>query len=231
MNQKVITLLLSIILTASICAQSGSYGTWTALSVDKKLNKWDVSAETELRTVYLTRLVERISLGVGADYGIMKGLKIGAGYQLMSKLDTKYLNYQLRNRFNVSTTGKLKLNDLTLSLRERVQITTKDESKRIRENGSIDDYKVNPEWSWRNRLQMSYNIPNFKITPTLSVETFYQLNNPDGNEFDNIRYTLAFDYKIKKKHIVEIYGLINSALDSDDAYGKYILGAAYKYSF
>ncbi|HRZ98768.1 MAG TPA: DUF2490 domain-containing protein [Paludibacter sp.] len=226
---KILAAFLLLIITQSLFSQAENFGTWTTIGIEKKVNKWDFGAETELRTVYYVRLIERWSLGVSADYNINKPIKVGVGYDLMSKLDTKYLNYQMRNRMNVFVSGKLKFNDLSFTLRERVQVTTKDESKRI-EDGIIDTYKVNPEWSWRNRLQMSYNIPNFKITPSVSVETFYQLNNPDGNTFDNLRYILSFGYKHKKNNLFELYGVLNTVLDSDDALGKYILGLSYKYS-
>ncbi len=215
----------------TIFAQRENFGSWTSIAVDKKLNKFEIGAETEFRTIYAFRLMDRWSLGLNADYDLSKTFKVGAGYQLMNKLDKKYLNYQLRNRFNVSATGKLKFNDISISLRERVQTTIKDESNRLKEDGTIDTYKMNPEWSWRNRLVLSYNIPNFKITPSLSAESFYQLNHPDANRFENMRYQLAFDYKINKRNHIEIYGVINSELESEDANGKYILGVAYKYSF
>ena len=254
------SLIILFLFSAQIILSQTEYGGWTNISVEKELNKkWELGAEAELRMiggndVYFVRLMERMSLGVSADYTIMKGWKVGTGYQIMNKLDTKYLNYQLRNRFNISTSGRVKINDFTLSLRERLQLTTKDESKRIEldddgnikylEDGSvnIDHYKLNPELKWRNRLQLSYNIPNFKITPTFSIETNYQLNNPDGNHFDKVRYVLTLGYKIKKVHLIEVFGLIDDEFDSgdvgltssssdDDVYGKYNLGIGYKYSF
>ena len=212
-------------------AQRESYGTWTSFGVDKKLNKWNLSAETELRTIYYLRLIDRWSLGFSTDYSILKQLKVGVGYEFMNTLDKKYLNYQFRNRFNVSTAGKLKFQDFTFSLREKIQLTFKDESKRIRSDGSIDVYSVNPEWDWRNKMQISYNIPHCRISPALSVETFYELNNPDGNGFDNFRYTLSFTYKINKRNSFEVYGLFNDSPGSDEAFGKYILGGGYSHSF
>ena len=229
-NTAIIVAVLSTCCLPTIFAQRENFGSWTSIAVDKKLNKFEIGAETEFRTIYAFRLLDRWSLGVNADYDLSKTFKLGAGYQLMNKLDKKYLNYQIRNRFNISGTGKLKFKDLSISLRERIQTTTKNESNRLRENGTIDTYKMNPEWSWRNRLTLSYNIPNFKITPSLSAESFYQLNNPDGNRFDNMRYQLAFDYKFDKRNQIEVFGVINSELDSEDASGKYILGVAYKYS-
>ena len=160
MKRKLIILLFAILPVTFIWAQ-GEYGSWTTISLEKELSKkWELGAEAELRTIYYARLMERMSLGLSADYTILKGWKVGAGYQIMNKLDTKYLNYQVRNRFNLSTSGRLKFNDLTISLRERIQLTTKDDSKRIRDDQTIDTYKINPEWKWRNRLQLSYNIPN-----------------------------------------------------------------------
>jgi len=224
-------IVLSGITIDDLAAQNTDYGTWTSIGMEKKLNKWELGAETELRTVGYLSLIDRWSLGLEAGYNLLKCLNIGAGYQFMNKVDRKYENYQIRNRFNVSATGKMKLSRLTFTLRERVQMTLKDESNRIDEDGNIDTYKANPEYSWRNRLKMSYNISDCKVTPAFSVESFYQLNNPDGNTFDNMRYTLSFDYKINKKSRLGIAGLINSNLESEDAYGKYILNLSYTYSF
>ena len=220
-----------IFLTEAITAQKENYGTWTSIGLQKKMDKWNFEAETELRTICYVELINRWSLGLNADYDLLKNLKIGAGYQFLNVLDKKYSNYQFRNRFNMSATGKIKLNDFTFSLRQRVQVTQKDESNRIDDDGNIDYYKVNPEWSWRNRLETKYNIPHCKVTPGVSVESFYQLNNPDGNSFENLRYILSFDYKINKKNNIAFYSLVNSALESEDAYGKYILGAKYSYDF
>lgn len=236
-KKKFIIALTAILITPYTFSQSENYGTWTTISIEKKMSKkWDIDAETELRTiggndVYFVRLIERWSLGVGTSYDINKFLKLGTGYDLMNKIDTKYSNYQFRHRFKVDATGRLKINDFTFTLRERVQTTIKDDSQRIRENGTIDTYNMNPEWSWRNRLQINYNIPNFKINPSASVETFYQLNNPDGNRFENIRYTLSLNYKYKKRNEFELSGVYNTELESEDAYGRYVLSFGYKYSF
>lgn len=214
-----------------ILAQSESYGTWTSIDVEKKLDKWELGGSTELRTIYYLRLIDRWSVGLSADYKLMKNLKVGVDYQFMNTLDTKYMNYQLRNRFNVNAMGRLKIDRLTISLREKIQVTLKDDSNRIKTDGSIDTYDSNPEWTWRNRLKLSYNISHFPVTPSFSVESFYQLNNPDGYSFDKFRYTLSLDYKINKSNSISVYGVLNTKPDSDDIYRKYILGVSYIISF
>lgn len=236
-GKRIFVILISFLIIASaLTAQNESYGTWTSIGIEKEYKKWDFGAETELRTIYYARLIERWSLGVNADYSLLKQLKVGVGYQLMNCLvydeyePNRYVrNYFFRNRFNLSATGKLKFNDFTISLRERVQLTKKGD--RLQTDGQIDDYKINPELTWRNRLQLAYNIPNFKLTPSFSVESFYELNNPEGNNFDNIRYLLGLNYKFNKRNSMEIFGVVNSSLVSEDATGKYILGVNYTYSF
>jgi hypothetical protein len=213
-------------------AQNEQYGTWLSIGGEKKIDKWELSAETELRTIYYLRLVDRWSIGVSADYDVLKQLKLSLGYQLMNSLDydKDYVkSYFIRNRVNASATGKLKWGDLSFSLRERMQFTIKED--RLQTDGTYDDYKINPAWVWRNRLQVEYNIPKCKITPSLSAETFYDLNNPDGNSVENVRYILSFDYKLNKKNHVELYGVVNSERNSDDSEGKYIVGLSYKHSF
>lgn len=226
-----LTLLLSVFIFTQVKAQTESYGIWSSIGIEKDIKKWEFSAETELRTIYIARLIDRWSIGIGTDYELNKFLKIGLGYQFMNALDydpdySKF--YFIRNRIFLSATGKYKLSDFTFSLRERAQFTVKED--RIKTDGTVDDYNINPAWVWRNKFQIEYNIPKCKITPAVSIESFFDLNNPDGNNFENIRYILSFDYKLNKHNHIEIFGVVNSSLLSDDAYGKYILGLSYKHS-
>lgn len=213
--------------TTFLWAQNEEFGTWSSLSAEKSLGEIGLSAEAELRTIYGLQLINRASLGIGADYRINDYLKVAAGYNLMNTLDTKYKNYQFRHRFNIGAAGRIKVDRFTFSLRERVQLTSKDDSKRIRENGTIDTYRINPAWVWRNRLQVEYNIRKSKFTPSVSAESFFELNNPDGNSFYKMRYTLACDYRINKRNSVSAYSVLNTGFDDEDLYGKYIFGLNY----
>lgn len=228
-------ILLFFLLLASIKIQAQSQsGTWWSISADKELNKkWGIEAGTELRTIYFLRLINRWTLGAGINYKIAKPIKFGIGYQMMNVLDEKYLNYQIRHRFKADLSGRLKWNDLSFGLTEGAQLTTKNDSKRINDDGTINTYAINPALVWKNALTLEYNIPKSKLTPGYEFETFYQLNNPDGNQFDKIRNMLYFKYKINKHNSIKAFGLINQELGSDEAdySGKYILGFGYTYHF
>ncbi len=226
---KILVVIILSLSTTFLWAQIEEFGTWSSVSAEKSIGEIGLSAEAELRTIYGLQLINRASLGLGVDYRINDYLKVAAGYSFMNTLDAKYYNYQLRHRYNASATGRIKVDRFTFSLRERVQITFKDDSKRIRENGTIDTYRINPAWVWRNRLQAEYNIRKSKFTPSVSAESFYVLNNPAGNSFYKMRYTLSCDYRINKRNSVSAFAVLNTGFDDEDLYGKYIFGLNYNF--
>lgn len=148
-----------ILLTAALClpalalpAQDDDYendfGTWWELGAKKELTKqWSVSVDGELRTSDMNKEVDRLGLGIGANYKVNKYLKVGAGYTLLgghklekTKIKEEYdiLTGDLeerrvrftpgywnnRHRFYVDITPDIKLGKAWhLSLRERYQYT------------------------------------------------------------------------------------------------------------
>jgi hypothetical protein len=224
-------LLFFTVLCSSLLAQTDDYGLWTTIGATKDIGKWDFGAEAELRTQNYIKQLDKWSLQAEANYTILKPFKIGVSYQFITYNDIKYNDLQPRHRFALFLADKKKIGYSTFSLRERVQVTTKDENDRIKKNGKINTYLINPEWTWRNRLKIVYDIPNFPINPSLSFESFYQLNNPDGNTFDNMRYTLSFIYKPTKQHGFELYGLIDKEINVDNPVRKFVVGVGYFFSF
>jgi hypothetical protein len=223
--------LLVLLFPLSVLAQINDYGVWTTIGADKDVGKWNFATEAELRTNDNSTEVNRWSMKLEASYSILKQLKVGAGYEFIYFHDLKYWDFQPRNRFYFNVQGKYKFANFIFTLRERAQVTAKDESDRIKSNGKIDTYRVNPAWVWRNRLKLAYNIPHFPVTPSFSFETFYSLNDPDGNDFNDLRYTLAFTYNLTKHHELELYGLIDREINVNNRVQTYVLGLSYHYSF
>lgn len=148
-----------ILLTAALClpalalpAQDDDYesdfGTWWELGAKKELTKqWSVSVDGELRTSDMNKEVDRLGLGIGANYKVNKYLKVGAGYTLLGghkkdktkrktgDVDLNGFVYDFReritpgywnnrHRFYVDITPDVKLGKAWhLSLRERYQYT------------------------------------------------------------------------------------------------------------
>lgn len=232
-TDKTILTLLMFFLIQLLNAQEENFGTRISVGCEKKLDNWSFSAEGEVRTIYYVRLINRGSLQLAADYKIAKPFSVGAGYEIMNFLDVKYKDYQLRNRLYFQASGKYELNRFTFSLREKIQFTTKDDKDRIKPNGEIDTYRIDPSWMSRTRLKVAYNINNSSFSPFVCGELNYQLNNPDGNKIDNIRIMLGTSYKLNKKHVFEFYLHANKNVnpEEEEEQSKFALGISYTYKF
>ena len=126
----------------------GDFGTWWELGAKKELTKqWSLSLDGELRTNDMSRKMDRLGLGIGANYKVNKYLKVGAGYTLLgghkkdkTKIKEEYDivtgalesitvrttpdYWNNRHRFYVDITPAIKLGKAWhLSLRERYQYT------------------------------------------------------------------------------------------------------------
>jgi len=214
-----------------LVGQDNEYGVWTSITVEKKIKKWDLSSTAELRTIDYLNNINRFSVDIDGSYNIFKKLKVGAEAKFIYFHDFKYDDYQSRGRYALYTQGKWKLCRFNFSLREKVECTVKDVSDRIRSSGTIDTYRINPEWYWRNRLKVQYDIPTLPLAPGFSVESFYQLNNPNGNVFDELRYTLSLQYRLSKKRSIEVFGLMAPELNTSSPTTKYVGGVNYIISF
>jgi hypothetical protein len=224
-------LLFFTLLKSVLLGQDKEYGVWTSIGLEKDIKKWSFKAETQMRTKNNVSGIQRWSLKAEVAYKVFKPLITGIGYQFIYFNDAKYHDYQPRQRYYFYLQGKQNIGSFTIKLREQGQRTLKDERNRVKTSGEYDTYKINPEWYWRNQLKIAYNIPGFPVNPAFSVETFYQLNNPDGNKFDEVRYQLLFAYKPKKHHQLELYGLMSQEINVDDPVITYIAGLSYTYSF
>lgn len=224
---------LSLFYVISVKAQSSNdFGIWSTIEVEKKMSKkWALNGELEVRTVDNTSNIGRWGLKLGTDYSMLKELKVGFAYQFLYFHDLEYSDFQPRHRLIGFLQGRKKWGNVVFTLRERIQMTTKDENDRIKASGKIDTYKMNPEWTWRNRLKVAYDIPNHKLTPSFAAESFYQLNNPDGNEFEGLRYTLSLAYKLNKCHAVDLSGILDKEYNVNNPVTRYILSIGYQYNF
>lgn len=217
-----------ILLILALLAAGGSkaaaqedkdFGARVGFELQKEVKDWTFSVGQELRTMDNSSSFQGSFTTLGIDYSPWKRLKFGTSYDFVLFNDTEYDDIQPRHRLNWYTTGNIKLGDLKLSLRERIQMTFKDESER--------DYKMNPKTRWRNRLELEYNIPKSKLTPFASVESFYQLNNPDGNRFEQLRYKLGTSFKLNKHNKLELYGQLDHEMNVNDPVDRTILGVTY----
>jgi hypothetical protein len=231
MDQKVfIASFFLTMISVTLHAQTKDFGLRVTGRVEKKIDKWLFGTEAEFRTKGHSGQTDRWSMLLETNYNIHKLLRAGLAYKFIYFHDTDYADYQPRHRFCFYIQGKQNLGNFKFSLRERLQLTLKDESDR-KKNGRLDTYRIDPDVTWRNRIKISYNVSGFPVDPAFSFESRYQLNDPDKNSFEKLRYVLSLNYKPDNHHEFEIYGLIDRNILTDEAARMYVAGIEYVYSF
>ena len=85
----------------SVKAQSSDFGIWSAVGVEKKINKkWNVGAETEFRTRNDSKTPERWSFGVDGSYKLMRYVKVAAAYSLLYDNNKEKITWNPDGNYN-----------------------------------------------------------------------------------------------------------------------------------
>ncbi|MCX6271463.1 MAG: DUF2490 domain-containing protein [Bacteroidetes bacterium] len=206
----------------AVYSQTNDAGLWTNITLEKKLtSRYSAFLSEEIRMNENISEIGTAFTEIGVSYKIMPGLNAGISYRFIQKrqLDD---SYEKRHRYMVDGSYRFKMKKFSITLRERFQ--SQYSAIRSSETGNIPDNYL------RNKLTLKYDIRK-KLTASVSSEVFFQLNNPDGNEIDNLRHTAGLEYKLNKANIVEVFYLINKEINKADPVTDYVIGCGYTYSF
>lgn len=232
-------------------------GLIAGVAVEKKINKKSsVEAEVELRTRNHFRTIDRFSIGVSAEYKLLKWLKVDAGYQLLIDNNREKISYNLpnpieddegkmvpnynnwrpsywatRHRVFASLTGSYKFGRVNFSLRERYRYTYRPQHSTTRydfdnQYWEDDDIKSKHSHMLRSRLKLSWDIPKCKFSPWASAELFNNLS------LDKVRYIAGVDYTLKKTHTFSAYYRYQRVYSDDETEPNcHSMGLSYKFKF
>lgn len=220
-------------------------GIWSSVSTNKRLtDRFSVGTEFELRSSGFNLERERLGMQISGEYRLTNDFRLAAGYTFMNVQDeyrftndSMRVHYQNRQRLFLQMSYRIRFGRFNLSLRERAQWTFKDETNRIRIYPGdppvigINTHRINPDLVWRNRARLSYDIVGIPITPSISFESFYLLNEPEdlriynrdfsdfrtiSTFFSKLRYSLAFEYRINRRNSVELFGMFQQERGAEE---------------
>jgi hypothetical protein len=197
-------------------SQETDFGTWLDANVSKKITKkLEIQADEEVRIFQNFSEINRFATSIGASYSFFKILKGETGYTWIYHHDVNDSYWDNRHRYYVQLIEKVNVGRLAFSLRERFQSTFQKIVKK-------SDYS--PQNYLRSRLQVAWDIRNSKLEPYSSAEVIYQLNNPDGNVIDNLRYTLGTEFPLTKKLSMDTYLRISRDINVKHQGNLYLIG-------
>lgn len=156
--------------------------------------------------------VDKYQMEGAIDYRAFKLVSFGGSYRFVVNLrdvkETEYLS-----RYALDVTFKKKFDRFKPSF--RFQYT----------NDNDDDEDAASIFM-RYKASLEYNIPKTKITPTVGVEAFQQL---DDGQLYKMRYSLGFDYKLFKHNYIGLGYKLDFYMN--EYKNKHIVEFQYVYSF
>lgn len=201
------------------------YGGRFSVQLDYKLKKGlHLTADAELRLQDNFNTVGRYNAGLGVDYKINGFLKAGAGYTYISARNSQD-EWNPRHRLYAELTGTLKSGDWRLSLKEKMQLTHRDE---------VNVYQTTPNaLTLKSRLKAEYK--GFTtVDPYIFVEARTVLNDPacsanwNGSAysdysftgyndvyFNRLRGAIGAEWKIDKHNSLDISAMLDYCYDKD----------------
>lgn len=192
-----VPLLLLFALPLGLAAQDRDtdLGASFSFEVQKELSrKFTLSFEEEIRLVTNDTGFDRNALTAGLTYFFLdKRMKLGAAYCYLYMYNDKHY-YEHRHRYYATLSYKQPLGSFDLSWRGRFQGTYRDENR--------GEYRVNPKYILRNRLELEYTIFGSPWKPFISAEGACTTNDPRGNEFYRIRYLAGVNWRLNRTDYV-----------------------------
>lgn len=218
-------LLVLLLLAPVICQSQDTFNSyWGGLEIEKELSKdFSLEFEEEFRYYLNQGEVDRLMTSLGGSYSINKWLKSGMGYTWIFDHNYKKDYFSNRHRINAYVKIKKTFGNFSFSLREKFQIDFRDESK--------EDVDYNPHNYLRTKFELNYHLKNFKIKPFISAQFRYQVNNPEGNEIDDVRYAFGIEYSFSKKIEFQAFYQVDKELNVKKPDTNRIFGTTLKFKY
>lgn len=178
-----------------LTAQTSDAGAIGTLSLSKDLGRrLGATVEQEFRFKQNVSSFDRSLTSVGVDYTIIKKLlKAEVNYDFIYQRQDTY--FEFRHRGSASLSAQTKYDAFGFKLRTRAQSTWRDENR--------GDYKFNPKYVWRNKLECEYTIFGSPVKPFVSGEVFCPLNSGNGFFMDGYRAVVGAKYRLSSHTSLE----------------------------
>ena len=178
-----------------------------------------IGVEEELRFDHNGRQLDRWLNELTLEYPFLhKRMHVGLTGGAIRRYNDKGF-YENRARVGVDVDYAETYRRFKFSYRSRVMATFRDER--------VGDYRVNPKLYWRNRVQVSYQVPNSRFKYALSTELHWLLNDPKASVVDNIRTVFSVDYRLSRRQHLELSARMDNDIQVKNPVDRYYLGITY----
>ena len=179
-------LLIGVVPVFGQSERSSDFGTILSAKYDTDLTKkLAIEVEEELRFDHNCTQFDRWLNSVTLEYPCLHNrMHIGLTGGVIRRYNDRNF-YESRARVGLDVTYAETWRRYKFSCRSRLMTTFRDER--------VGDYRVNPKMYWRNRFQVTYQMPYSRFKYMLSTELHWLVNDPKASVIDNIRTVFTVD--------------------------------------
>lgn len=224
MKKSFLLIVFSLLLLSNRAISQDVYGLWTGVEVTKPLsNSLSVSVTPELRMTSFPFRVDDMLLEANIAFKPLKWLQLIGGYRYSRFYESDFDERFNGHRYSVAIRPKFELGRFSFTYRGQFQ--------RSMIYWYDLGYSIETKDNYRNRLQVSYDIPNAKVEPFVMGELYYDLTSGKQKEFSRLRVRAGVTYPLNKRNEIEVFGQYQTKLNSSTPETSYVLGVFYSFSF
>ena len=158
---------------------------------------YDVWVKEDLRFDHDFSKYSRSKTTLGFDYKIVRyGIKVGAGFDYINKYTEKRV-FRNRYRFFVNASYKYVYRDWEFGYRTRFLTMYHDERTGY--------YNYTPEFSWRNKLSVSYQRRYSRYKYTLYGELYSDINKDKQLKLSTLLLSGEVDYRLTRRQHLTLF--------------------------
>lgn len=224
MNNKRLITLFFLVFSFVSYSQEEDFQIWTELGLKKEIID-DVSLllNQEFRFNENATTFDKWHSTLGVSYDINKYIRLRAMYRYTQNKDLEK-GFEVAHRTLGDFILRKRVERFRLSYRLRYQMDY--------EKDFTGEALYMESQALRNRFKVAYNIRKNPLTPFVSYEFLYRLNNPYGNSIERNRFTFGLDYNVTDNLSANVYYRYQTTSGNDvKARNFYITGIGLAYSF
>ena len=169
----------------------------TAEYQNNVVGNWDVWVKEDLRFDNNFSQYSRSKSTIGFDYKFARyGFKVGAGFDYINKYTGKHI-FRNRYRFFVNASYKYIYRNWEFGYRMRFLTTYRDERTGY--------YNYEPEFSWRNKLSVSYQRRFSRFRYTASGEMYTVVNRDKQLQLNTLMFEGEVEYRLTRRQYLSVF--------------------------
>jgi hypothetical protein len=219
--KRVLILIGICCLFQSVNAQKGDFELWLTASQRVSLIKdLKLKLTEESRFYQNASSLRQLFIAPALEYEVNQYFSVAAAYKLRQKYEYKVAS-KTDHTFYFDANAEYKLHRLTFSERTRYE-TSSEEIKDDVNNSENIAY-------WRQKVEVDYDIYRLPVTPSISAEYYFPIENNIPRYADKLRMFIGADYEYFRHKFGIAYGINHSRIK--DQRNKYILNISYTHKF